>query len=618
MTRISIKKPTRVGKIADSEVPSESLDWSEITWKPLTQITPNKNKVYSQIQPTDIVQGGLGTCYFLCSLSSLAERPAFIRRLFESDQMNPQGIYPIWLNISGVWREIIVDDSFPVSKDDPTQFAFGATRGDDSWVNMLEKAYAKAFGSYGMIDGGMEIEALHDLTGAPYEAYDFTDTEKYTTDYIWKRISEADKQGYIMVAGTACTEEREEEREDGLYSGHAYSVTNTATVKGSDGQTYNLVQVRNPWGSGEWNGDWSDTSELWTPETRKQLHADEGDDGIFWMSWESFVVGFQTIGICKIHPNFYWNYVEATPQIQEGVCYQTVLIDIKTPGEYYFSVEQEDSRIYSLDEGSYDYAYVRLTIAKVDPNQLTFVNSNMEQQRAVSVKCKINPGRYVAIFELSSSINTERKINFTSYGVDLTGMVPVHLTKTESQMIEYYTFKDYALTNKGVWKKQKKPRKFKQGKLLAVAQIEEADRYKEFGLQITKYTLTESNCTVDIVLTADNQNAEEQPAEEVSEKQPKSKKRKAAKINIDKFEPVHMGASKCEIEIEKWDLGVSTRLEVNLTGKGDISSLQQGNMASHLSFLPKIYNTQISFPTCACPPGSNPFLVRSGLGQNQN
>jgi Calpain family cysteine protease len=542
----------------------------------------------------------------------LAERPAFIRRLFESDQLNQQGLYPVWLNISGQWKEFVVDDSFPVQKDDPQQFAFGNTRGDACWVNMLEKAYAKAFGSYGIIDGGMEIEALHDLTGAPYEAYDMSDTERYSLDYIWKRVADADKKGYIMVCGTECSDEREEERDDGLYSGHAYSLINTARVKASDGKMHNIVQVRNPWGQGEWNGDWCDTSKLWTPELRKQLHADKGDDGIFWMSWEDFTTGFQTVGICKIQPNFYWNYIQLNPKIQEDACYQGVLIDIKTAGKYYFSVEQEDSRIYSLNEDSYEYAYVRLTISKVDSNQLKFVNCNLDQQRSVSVNCNMNPGRYVAIFELSSSINTQRKITFTSYGVDLSAMISLQLTKTESQMIEYYSFKDYAMSNKGVWKKEKKPQRIKEGKMFAVAQVEVADRYKDFGLQITKFTLTESNCAVDIVLTAEDQSAGEEDMQ--SKKSKKRNKRKNAKAGGDKYVPVHMGASKCEIEIDKWGCGVSTRLEVQLTGPGNYGSLQQGNMASHLSFLPKIYNTQISFPTCNCPPGSNPYLMRSGFG----
>jgi len=29
-----------------------------------------------------------------------------------------------------------------------------------------------------------------------------------------------------------------------------------------------LCVMRNPWGQGEWKGEWSDNSPLWTPELR--------------------------------------------------------------------------------------------------------------------------------------------------------------------------------------------------------------------------------------------------------------------------------------------------------------------------------------------------------------
>jgi calpain-15 len=59
--------------------------------------------------------------------------------------------------------------------------------------------------------------------------------------------------------------------ENGLVNGHAYSIIACGTVVGSDNKTANLVQIRNTWGSFEWNGDWSDNSQLWTDEARKKM-----------------------------------------------------------------------------------------------------------------------------------------------------------------------------------------------------------------------------------------------------------------------------------------------------------------------------------------------------------
>ena len=41
--------------------------------------------------------------------------------------------------------------------------------------------------------------------------------------------------------------------------------------------------MRNPWGTGEWNGEYSDNWEGWTPELIEATGFKFGDDGKFWM-----------------------------------------------------------------------------------------------------------------------------------------------------------------------------------------------------------------------------------------------------------------------------------------------------------------------------------------------
>ena len=58
--------------------------------------------------------------------------------------------------------------------------------------------------------------------------------------------------------------------------------------------------MRNPWGSGEWKGKWSDNSDMWEkhPEVKRFLRPESKDDGKFWISKEDFSNNFEAISIC--------------------------------------------------------------------------------------------------------------------------------------------------------------------------------------------------------------------------------------------------------------------------------------------------------------------------------
>ena len=108
----------------------------------------------------------LGDCYFLSVLSVLSEYPKRITQLFVSDRQNKYGVYGVKICKNGEWKEVILDDYIPCHRGAP---CFSNAHGNELWVILLEKAWAKLHGSYERIEAGFAENVLHDLTGAPTE-----------------------------------------------------------------------------------------------------------------------------------------------------------------------------------------------------------------------------------------------------------------------------------------------------------------------------------------------------------------------------------------------------------------------------------------------------------------
>ena len=82
----------------------------------------------------------------------------------------------------------------------------------------------------------------------------------------------------------------------GLISAHAYALIDARELDTGD----SLVRLRNPWGSTEWNGAWSDKSKELTPAIRTLLRHVDADDGSFWMSLQDFYRYFTTFDFVRI------------------------------------------------------------------------------------------------------------------------------------------------------------------------------------------------------------------------------------------------------------------------------------------------------------------------------
>jgi len=298
--------------------------------------------LFDKVEPTDVCQGSLGDCWLLAAIAAVAEFPSFIEdEVFVTKAFNPEGSYTLKLYDCGVraFVEVTFDSLIPCK---PKQWwekghrpLFAQPKDDELYILMLEKAFAKFAGGYPKLDGGFPCLAWLALTGCEDQQYwqrredgawhkgvlpiadrvakglsrDFqslsiapTDEEVGDDDFFVSCLMAWDDLNYLMGASIA-GDEMEKERSDGLVERHAYSLIAVSEIPLEDGSggSVRLVQLRNPWGNDrEWNGDWSDKSELWSlqPEVAKACgFTGAAADGLFWMPYGAFLDCFTTIQV---------------------------------------------------------------------------------------------------------------------------------------------------------------------------------------------------------------------------------------------------------------------------------------------------------------------------------
>ncbi len=157
----------------------------------------------SGIDPYDIIQGALGNCYFMCSLSAIANSKGGPQKIKDMITANSDGTFTVKLyrpinvrskdelhnNIksSTVGFEavdVVVEGDVWFSKtEDNALYARSQDEGE-MWPLILEKAFAKLMGGYDEIDAGFSEEAYAVLTGTPRRSFEFSDNNEHAIKMI--------------------------------------------------------------------------------------------------------------------------------------------------------------------------------------------------------------------------------------------------------------------------------------------------------------------------------------------------------------------------------------------------------------------------------------------------
>ncbi|KAK4824418.1 hypothetical protein QYF61_014752 [Mycteria americana] len=256
-----------------------------------------------------LCQGLVENCWFLAALEALTFHQDILAAVVPQNQSFERkyaGIFhfrggfeelALWFWHFGEWVDVVVDDRLPVNEAGELVFVSSVCK-NMFWGALLEKAYAKLYGSYEDLQIGQVSEALVDFTGgvniriklaaAPSDLWDILTRATYSRSLMGCQTH----LGATKVLN------------NGLVAGHAYTVTGIRKVTCEYGPE-NLVRLRNPWGKIEWKGDWSDSSYKWELLSPKEkiLLRKKKEDGEFWMSLRDFKIHFVDLMICKLTPD---------------------------------------------------------------------------------------------------------------------------------------------------------------------------------------------------------------------------------------------------------------------------------------------------------------------------
>ncbi|MCJ1309740.1 hypothetical protein MMC25_003401 [Agyrium rufum] len=383
---------------------------------------------------SDVRQGMDGDCWFLSALCALSNKDGLVQQVCVARD-EAVGVYGFVFHRDGEWIQCVIDDKLYLSVSDYDEsvnekfnwekvfnrqdaeeeyqkayqtgsralYFAQCSNENETWLPLLEKAFAKAHGDYRAIDGGFTGEAIEDLTGG-------VTTELYSTDILdkddfWKNeLLQVNKQ-FLFGCATGTFDDWQDGAQftnrKGIVSMHAYSIIEAVEIKGE-----RLCKLRNPWGRTEWEGAWSDGSEQWTPEWMNLLNHRFGNDGVFWISYKDLLRKYQSFDRTRLFgPEWSVTQKWTSLDVPWTADYNTTKFSVtfSKAGPAVLVLSQLDDRYYKGLQGQYDFS-LHFRLQKDDEDEYVVrSHGNYLMKRSVSVDLPdLEAGTYSVLMKITA------------------------------------------------------------------------------------------------------------------------------------------------------------------------------------------------------------------------
>ena len=190
-----------------------------------------------------------------------------------------------------------------------------------------------------------------------------------------------------------------------------------------------VLRLRNPWGNGEYTGDWSDSSKKWTAELKKKYNFLKKDDGDFHMAYEDYLKYYIVMGFGKLHQDF----VTRVLRVEKTEAIKCQLLKVDVPQNnclIYFQLYQKNPRII-LSDGTYQKTVLSYLIL-IDSN-FNYIDSMSTKDMHICVEQTLNKGTYYLLCDINYRYCNEQGKNH-GYNVTAYAPIPITLSNITSQV----------------------------------------------------------------------------------------------------------------------------------------------------------------------------------------